>query len=93
MGVNYRLLDPFRNRSLKNILVSFRFLCENIEIKAMLFYRYTSSRSFSQFLGQRFCSERTLEKLRTSLIFKVFSRIVSGESIKPKNLENDRERI
>ena len=52
---------------------------------------YTHSKSFSQFLEQRFDSEIILKKQRISPIFQAFSRVVSRAKIKPKNRENDQK--
>ena len=52
--------------------------------------QYIHFQSFSRFLGQRFDSEIIFEKLQISLIFKAFPKVVSRESINPKNRENDR---
>ena len=56
-------------------------------------YMYVYFRSFSRFLGQRFCLERALEKLRISWVFKAFSRADSWKNITPKSRENDREGV
>ena len=77
------------NLTYKNLIKKVKrkipFLLKNIPIPDHCPDFYTQCTSKCGFLGQRFGSKMILGKLRISLIFKVFSRIIFGAKTKLKN--------